>query len=622
MIKKNGGIFGRNPTYNDVVVEGVLTLKEAQVFDNDITINGDLIVNGTETVINTVELNVDDKNITMGAVVAKIGLAATTNITAGQFTVQIADTAGLIPGMTVTKTAGTGAFGVSPKIASIDSHTQITLTVAHATSGTIIFDTGGATDDTADGGGITLKGTTDKFIKWVKANLAWVFSDPIKAPDVTVDNLTASKPVFTDANKKLTSTGTLAIDQGGTGATTAADARTALGLGTMATQAANNVAITGGSASGLTSVDDDNLKLDGNTLSSTNANGDINLTPNGNGKVGLFGANSGWLPAYRVIDLPGGAIEALSGVNTYVNSYRDPSGNFIYKANGTASRFAIGGDTAYFYTAASGTAGGVVPSWATSLFFGPAGLGIGNTADPFSRGYAKAIVVKSSGQSAFAIESGTGSYTSFDMGINGSRLAAMSTSANETQLTTLGATPLYLGTNSATRILIHPDGGVALSNAGSSPGAGNLSLPTGNLIIGTSGKGIDFSATPGTGTSELFSDYEEGTWTPVVTSTTGAITSYTVVDATYTKIGRQVTVCASVTITNAGTGAGTLVLSGLPYTNGSQNAHGTGRENALTGYQLQSRINASDTAINIVNYSNATCIGTNAQVRTTITYFV
>lgn len=228
MIKKNGGIFGRNPTYNDVVVEGTLTMKEAQVFDNDITINGDLTVNGTETVINTVELNVDDKNITMGAVVAKVGLMSTTNITAGQFTVQLAETSGLIPGMTVTKTAGTGAFGASPKIASVDSHTQITLTVAHATSGSIIFDTGGATDDTADGGGITLKGTTDKFIKWVKASVAWVFSDPIKAPDVTVDNLTASKPVFTDANKKLTSTGTLAIDQGGTGQTTANAALNAL----------------------------------------------------------------------------------------------------------------------------------------------------------------------------------------------------------------------------------------------------------------------------------------------------------------------------------------------------------------------------------------------------------
>jgi len=43
---------------------------------------------------------------------------------------------------------------------------------------------------------------------------------------------------------------------------------------------------------------------------------------------------------------------------------------------------------------------------------------------------------------------------------------------------------------------------------------GDVTLSTGNLVIGTSGKGIDFSATPGTGTSELFADYEEGTYTP------------------------------------------------------------------------------------------------------------
>ncbi len=46
----------------------------------------------------------------------------------------------------------------------------------------------------------------------------------------------------------------LPITDGGTGASTASDARTNLGLGTIATQAANNVAITGGSITGITDI--------------------------------------------------------------------------------------------------------------------------------------------------------------------------------------------------------------------------------------------------------------------------------------------------------------------------------------------------------------------------------
>ena len=61
--------------------------------------------------------------------------------------------------------------------------------------------------------------------------------------------------------------------------------------------------------------------------------------------------------------------------------------------------------------------------------------------------------------------------------------------------------------------------------------SGNLAFP--------SGQGIDFSATSGTGTSELFDDYEEGTWTPSPTSIT--VNSGTPVwSGTYTKIGRTV----------------------------------------------------------------------------------
>ena len=89
---------------------------------------------------------------------------------------------------------------------------------------------------------------------------------------------------------------------------------------------------------------------------------------------------------------------------------------------------------------------------------------------------------------------------------------------------------------------------------------GNFILSTGNLVIGTSGKGIDFSATPGTGTSELLADYEEGTWTP-----TGNGVTYTGVTGTYTKIGNIVTVFYAVTVpVTADTEQARL--GGLPFT--------------------------------------------------------
>lgn len=153
--------------------------------------------------------------------------------------------------------------------------------------------------------------------------------------------------------------------------------------------------------------------------------------------------------------------------------------------------------------------------------------------------------------------------------------------------------------------------------------AGNATLNTGNLVVGTAGKGIDFSANAhATGmTKEVLDWYEEGNYTPTVAATTGAITSYTAT-AYYTRVGRQVTLTTYVVITDAGTGAGSLTIT-LPFTaSGSIAFSGTGRENALTGDALQANISAGGTDVNVVRYNNTTVIATNAQVRSTVTYFV
>jgi hypothetical protein len=67
--------------------------------------------------------------------------------------------------------------------------------------------------------------------------------------------------------------GTVALNNGGTGATTAANARTNLGLGTIATQASNSVSITGGSIAGITDL----AIADGGTGGSTATQARTNL---------------------------------------------------------------------------------------------------------------------------------------------------------------------------------------------------------------------------------------------------------------------------------------------------------------------------------------------------------
>jgi len=106
---------------------------------------------------------------------------------------------------------------------------------------------------------------------------------------------------------------------------------------------------------------------------------------------------------------------------------------------------------------------------------------------------------------------------------------------------------------------------------------GDIRIDNGNLIIGTSGKGIDFSITshPAGMTSELLADYEEGTWTP--TDQSGAALTFTSVTGLYTKIGRLVTCTFGLTFPATVSGA-SVSLGGLPFT-----AIGSGTPNPSGG---------------------------------------
>jgi len=108
----------------------------------------------------------------------------------------------------------------------------------------------------------------------------------------------------------------------------------------------------------------------------------------------------------------------------------------------------------------------------------------------------------------------------------------------------------------------------------------DVTLSTGNLIPGTAAKGVNFTAnTPAAGmTSQLLNWYEEGTFTPAYSPTTGSFTSISVVSSgRYRRIGSTVFFWVDIR-TNAaitvGSASGTLNITGLPFTSGASGGYG------------------------------------------------
>jgi len=137
---------------------------------------------------------------------------------------------------------------------------------------------------------------------------------------------------------------------------------------------------------------------------------------------------------------------------------------------------------------------------------------------------------------------------------------------------------------------------------------------SGNLAF-DSGSGIDFSATSGTGTSELFDDYEEGNWTPSQgggLTVVGAFAS----SGTYTKIGRQVSVIGEMTgaTSIAFSSGGAILTGGLPF-----NAATYGAGQAFNGALSAGMIIAAAGGSSIYG---AGTISANSRISFQLTYFV
>jgi hypothetical protein len=130
-------------------------------------------------------------------------------------------------------------------------------------------------------------------------------------------------------------------------------------------------------------------------------------------------------------------------------------------------------------------------------------------------------------------------------------------------------------------------------------------IGVGAATAAASGAGITFPATQSVSSdANTLDDYEEGTWTPAITSSGGGAGTYSAQVGTYTKIGNRVLYNANITLTNLNTlAAGTISITTLPFTSeatSNNNSPQTVIANNLAATattSLMATINASGTSI-------------------------
>ena len=328
-----------------------ITIDEDLTVSKDVLVKGNLTVQGVETIVKSNIVQITDKNIELAAVVSTQFVATVTtgtpNITG------ITPTSGLIPGMTVTTSTGGITIPGSTTIVSITNNTAV-LSNNVTGNGQATITAIGPSDGAAEDGGIIVKGSTDKSIKWKGTDSG-----------VTYNTWVSSENFDLAANKKLTLDGICVADPvgrtigpvngGGTDDINLSGGGTPYVLGS---------AVTGSSLTSLGTIQ--NLQVSSDNSASTVANIENTNTTSGFGVKIKGGGTTADRYALRVDNAAGDEVFRVNANKTIGINHATPTNTLqIGNTGHSAYGFAMNSPT---YGAVIQVGDGADPTTAAALW--------------------------------------------------------------------------------------------------------------------------------------------------------------------------------------------------------------------------------------------------------------
>lgn len=351
----------------------------------------------------------------------------------------------------------------------------------------------------------------------------WVYSNGVDVVDATthLTSLTLGSP--------------LPVSSGGTGSNAAAGARTNLGLGNIATQNANGVAITGGSITGIVDL----AVADGGTGASDAAGARTNL---GLGSLAVLSSinNSNWSgTVLSVVNGGTGASDAgTARANLGLGSLATLSSINNSNWSGTALTITNGGTGATTNTAARAN---ILPAYVGNAGKLLALNGSGTDTEWVSAGGAGTVTSVNATTAISGLSFSGGPVTSAGTLTLSGTLGVQGGGTGATSLTS-GAVLIGAGTSAVTTVSPGTSGNVLTSNgsawvsqAGSASGVSSFNTRTGAVTLSSSDVTSALGYTPvqsnGTGASGTWSISINGN-AATATSATSATTATSATSAT------------------------------------------------------------------------------------------